>query len=160
MPRRTSEITLAGGMKIFYANRQEVEFLWDEMPGYFRHGIAIRAGDTVFDVGANIGLFSLYASQASHHQATIFAFEPIPSTFEILRRNIERHRLHNIHAFPFGLSLKARTASFAEYPNCTGWCTMYPDDSLAQRELMKRLALANIEAAPLSCAGWAGCPPG
>jgi predicted O-methyltransferase YrrM len=111
MGQTTPEITLAGGLKIFYANRQEVEFLWEEMPAYFRHGIAIRPGDTVLDVGANIGLFSLYASRLSHHQATIFAFEPIPTTFEILQRNIERHRLHNIHAFPFGLSLKAQTAN-------------------------------------------------
>ena len=158
--QRPSQMTLPGGMEIFYANRQEVAFLWEEMPAYFRHGIAIGEGDTLLDVGANIGLFSLYASRASHHKATIFAFEPIPSTFKILQQNIERHQLRNIKAFPVGLSLKAQTATFSTYPHCTGWCTMYPDESSAQRALMKRLALANIEAAPSFLRWLRWLPPG
>lgn len=148
MAQRTAEISLADGKTIFCANRQEVEFLREEMPAYFRHGIAIREGDTVMDVGANIGLFSLYASLLSHGKANILAFEPITTTFEILQRNIQRHQLHNIKSFPVGLSRISHTATFSSYPHCTGWCTMYPDDSAAQRALMKRLALANSESAP------------
>lgn len=31
--------------------------------GYLRHGVAVREGDVVVDVGANVGLFGLYLDQ-------------------------------------------------------------------------------------------------
>ncbi|GJD16597.1 hypothetical protein RIVM261_015530 [Rivularia sp. IAM M-261] len=54
------ETLLPNGMKIFYQNREEVEFLYEEMPLYLQNCIELHEGSTVFDVGANIGLFTLY----------------------------------------------------------------------------------------------------
>ena len=57
---------------------------------YLQHGIEICPGNCVFDVGANIGLFSLFA----HGQAAgvrLHAFEPAPPLFGVLRRNAERY---------------------------------------------------------------------
>ena len=142
------ELTLPNGIKIFYQNKQEVDFLYPEMPLYLQHGITLHEGDTVFDVGANIGLFTLFASQLCNKNVNIYAFEPIPSTFEILQRNIGRFDSDKIKLFPYGLSHNSQTVTFTFYPNCTGWSTIYPDDSQQQRDLMKKLALENLQDAP------------
>ncbi len=43
---------------------------------------------TIFDVGANIGSYSLIANEHLKN-ATIYSFEPVPSTFELLKKNTE-----------------------------------------------------------------------
>lgn len=55
---------------------------------YFRSDFAWRPGMTVFDIGANVGMFSLELLRRCDGDARIFAFEPAPSSFEMLERNI------------------------------------------------------------------------
>lgn len=43
----------------------------------------------IFDVGANVGEYSLLARSQIRH-ARIFAFEPSPQTYEVLRKEIEK----------------------------------------------------------------------
>ena len=47
---------------------------WDDKL-YFREGVSILPGDIVFDVGANIGVFTLCAAKQGAH---IYAYEAIP----------------------------------------------------------------------------------
>jgi FkbM family methyltransferase len=51
----------------------------------------LRNDDVFFDVGANVGSYTLLASGIC--QAQSIAIEPIPSTFEILKNNIELNQL-------------------------------------------------------------------
>ena len=48
---------------------------------------SVRAGDTVFDVGAHFGYFSLLFAHLAGPQGRVIAFEPTPSTFAILKQN-------------------------------------------------------------------------
>lgn len=90
---------------------------------YARHGIRLRPGDVVFDVGANIGLFSLFAHQQCHGDLTLHAFEPIPDTFQLLQRNT--HHIDRVHLHPCGLTAPGRSsAEFAFYPGSSGLSTM------------------------------------
>lgn len=59
--------------------------------------------DTLYDVGANIGLFSLYAALKSPH-STVYAFEPVSHNFSRLCQNILRNRLTNVVAANIALS--------------------------------------------------------
>lgn len=55
-----------------------------------------------WDIGANIGLYSIYASQ-KFNNIEITSFEPIPGNLKILSRNISRNNLQNkikISQFP------------------------------------------------------------
>lgn len=56
---------------------------------------------TVFDVGANVGEWSLHALE-KFPRAELHAFEIVPSTFEQLRRRLPRDPRVNLN--PFGLS--------------------------------------------------------
>lgn len=58
--------------------------------------LALAAGaDTVFDVGAHIGLYALTAA-AMNPGARVFAFEPAPPVFDRLLANVTLSRLPNV----------------------------------------------------------------
>jgi FkbM family methyltransferase len=48
----------------------------------------IQPGDVVFDIGANVGAYSLVVDSASGGRCKVFAFEPSFSTFAQLSRNV------------------------------------------------------------------------
>lgn len=56
--------------------------------------LPIEQNDVVVDVGANIGVFSLYA--ALHTRNTVHAFEPFPANFAGLQQNVQTNRQKNI----------------------------------------------------------------
>lgn len=63
----------------------------------------VAAGEIVWDIGANIGLYTLYA--ASKPGVGVIAFEPSAATFASLVRNIELNRLgHRVQAFCIALA--------------------------------------------------------
>lgn len=49
----------------------------------------VRKGDTVLDLGANIGYFTLMAARAVGVEGKVYSFEPEPKNFEYLKKNIE-----------------------------------------------------------------------
>jgi len=65
----------------------------------------VQPGMTFFDIGANIGLFSLAAGEKLRGQpSAIYAFEPCPSTFAILEKNLVKNELAEVRAFRVALS--------------------------------------------------------
>lgn len=69
----------------------------------------------ILDVGANIGNHSLYFATECKAKK-IYAFEPIPTTFSILKKNIELNHLENIISpFNVGLSSKATSGIIKKY---------------------------------------------
>ena len=117
---------------------------------YLQHGIVIRPGDCVFDVGANIGLFSLFA----HGQATdlrLHAFEPAPPLFEILRRNAQEYfpdaTLHDC-----GIAETSGAAAFTFYLGASQGSTVRPfsidqgADMLEEAAGLQNLSLARDRA--------------
>ena len=48
----------------------------------------LRPGDVFVDVGANIGYFSVLAASVVGDDGAVFAFEPDPDNFRLLRRNV------------------------------------------------------------------------
>jgi FkbM family methyltransferase len=57
---------------------------------------ALRVGQTVVDVGANVGLYSLIAARAVGDEGRVFSFEPDPRTVPFLAENATRNHLKNI----------------------------------------------------------------
>ena len=56
----------------------------------------IKVGSIVVDVGANIGLHTLNMARIVGNTGRVFAFEPDPSNFEILRKNVKINNYQNI----------------------------------------------------------------
>lgn len=63
----------------------------------------IHPGDVVVDVGANVGYFTLIAAQLVGDTGKVWAFEPDPDAFELLRRNVELNGYKNVTLVPKAL---------------------------------------------------------
>jgi FkbM family methyltransferase len=99
-------------------NMAEIRFLHDEIfvgEVYLRGGIVLREGAVVFDVGANIGMFSLFIG-ARCPSAEVYAFEPVPEVFTKLQQNIGERGL-TVRSFNYGLSEREQEISFYYYPD-------------------------------------------
>jgi FkbM family methyltransferase len=63
----------------------------------------LQKGDVFIDVGANIGWHSLNAAQFVGIEGKVWAFEPSPSVFPILEKNIQENQFSQILAFQCGI---------------------------------------------------------
>lgn len=63
------------------------------------------------DVGAHYGFFSILAGRRNP-DLEIHALEPVPESFEVLRRNLELNGLESVHCHPQAASDKSETATF------------------------------------------------
>ena len=63
----------------------------------------LKPGDVVYDVGSNIGLFSVFAAKKVTGQGRVLAFEPNPETCRYLQENIRLNGLDNLSAFQVAL---------------------------------------------------------
>lgn len=116
----------------------ETELMYNEIfanKHYMRGGIAVDSGSIVIDIGANVGMFTMYLLR-NFKGLTIHAVEPVPATYEILKYNVERYgdlgkvQTHNV---AIGAHPDTKT-EIVMYPNMTGNSTMYPETKERQRE--------------------------
>ncbi|MBN2108341.1 MAG: FkbM family methyltransferase [Deltaproteobacteria bacterium] len=78
---------------------------------------------TVFDVGANIGWYSINLA-VSRRNSKIYAFEPIPRTYSYLEKNVGLNGLTNVFPQNFGFSKEAGEVPFYYYPEGSGNASM------------------------------------
>lgn len=67
-------------------------------------GFEVKSGDVVIDIGANIGIFTLFAASQGCDQ--VYAFEPHPDNFEIFSENIRINNLLNVKPYMVGVASK------------------------------------------------------
>ena len=70
---------------------------------------------TVFDIGANFGWYSLIIANR-FPKCKIYAFEPIPTTFSYLKKNVALNKFFNININDFGFSDQEQEIPFYYYP--------------------------------------------
>ncbi|WP_019031057.1 FkbM family methyltransferase [Salinispora arenicola] len=85
---------------------------------YIQHGIALAPGDTVFDVGANIGMSTLFF-HLERPDVTVHAFEPAPTPHAALIANFAG----------FGVKGTATRCALSDHSG-TGIICYYPDSSV------------------------------
>ncbi len=74
--------------------------------------------DTFLDVGACIGDYSIWMAKQGYKCLT---FEPVPTNYEILQKNITLNALEGqVHSFPWGLGTQQETVSFEVRPHNKG----------------------------------------
>ena len=67
------------------------------------NGRNIKKGDTVIDIGAGIGEFSVLASKLVGEHGKVISIEPSPEDFETLLVNLKTNKCHNV--IPLNLAI-------------------------------------------------------
>src|SRR5438874_6633633 len=70
---------------------------------YEQYGAALQPGWTVVDIGAFLGDFAVFAAQRVAG-GRVFAFEPVPSSYRLLRQNLELNRISNVTTYPLAVT--------------------------------------------------------
>lgn len=73
----------------------------------------IEDGDVFFDIGANTGLYTLFAAKRCQ-SAEVVAFEPYPPNIRLLKRDINRNELENIDVREVALSDSEGNVEFSQ----------------------------------------------
>jgi FkbM family methyltransferase len=71
--------------------------------------------EIIFDIGANIGWFSLVCSK-NFPKSKILSFEPIKHNFDFLLENVKLNNFSNIEAFNLGIAEKDDIVDFYFFP--------------------------------------------
>ena len=103
MRKSINEALIFDTVPVYCIQKKEAKYLAKEVPSYLKHGISVSSNDVIFDVGANIGIFSLWLHLMQNQNLNIYAFEPLPPIASVLSLNAERHAAENITVIPFGL---------------------------------------------------------
>jgi len=81
----------------------------------------IRPGDVFYDIGANVGAYSLIAAKATGNAARVFAFEPSASSFHDLSRNVLLNECaESVIPLPFALWSDTRPIAFTASSPASG----------------------------------------
>jgi FkbM family methyltransferase len=136
----------------------------------------VTDGDTIVDVGAHWGYFTLLAASLCGERGRVFAFEPHPRNFSLLTKNVEANGLTNVVPVQKAISNRAGRAklflaritaghSLDSLPpeessggsaakEAIGVDTVALDDFFARSSVEPRLVKMDIEGAePLALAG-------
>jgi FkbM family methyltransferase len=80
----------------------------------------IRKGDVVLDIGANIGYYTLIAARKIGAEGRVYAFEPEPANFELLKKNVKLNNYRNVVLENKAVSNKNGTSKLYIHPTSTG----------------------------------------
>ena len=134
---------LPNSLEVAYLNRNEADAIYREIfedQSYAKYGVTFRDGDCVFDVGANIGLFTLFV-HTKCRAPRVYAFEPLPATFEKLQDNMALYGL-DVNLFDYGLSSESGEIEVTFYPNWSSMSGAYAD--VREDEDVSRTYLNNL----------------
>lgn len=121
---------------------------------------AIDNQNVIVDVGANIGVFSIYAATQAKN-ATVYAFEPVPANYELLVHNISTNGLNDrIRTFKLGVASNSgkRTIylssctlhSLVDEQNQRGIESI---DCISLEDIIKVNGLSKIDLLKINCEG-------
>jgi FkbM family methyltransferase len=76
----------------------------------------LRPGDAFYDLGANVGFFTLIAGRLVGPSGRVYAFEPAPTTAAFLRENVERNGFRHVEVFEHAVAATSGTAELLVAP--------------------------------------------
>lgn len=77
----------------------------------------IKKGDTVMDIGANLGYDSVLSSHLVGEKGHVYSFEPVPRTYNILLENIKNNKCKNVTPFNYAAFNKHTITYITENPS-------------------------------------------
>jgi FkbM family methyltransferase len=85
-----------------------VRGIWEKSVTGFLNKL-IRNGMIVIDIGANVGYYTLFTAEKVGSNGKVFAFEPEPSRYTLLKENIKLNDYQNVVPVQMAVSNKMET---------------------------------------------------
>jgi FkbM family methyltransferase len=85
---------------------------WNELLKRSHFAREVRAGDVVYDIGANVGSYTVLASVLVGSAGRVIAFEPVAENVSYLRSHIRLNALDNVEVFELAVGDRSGTVSF------------------------------------------------
>ena len=115
---------------------RDIQYIYDEIfPGaaYDHPQIKLPEHATIMDVGANVGIYSIWAAR-KYQPRTLLSYEASPTTYECLADNAARHidrAVTNWHCFNLAVSREAgRELTLNQPPWNSGFSTLVDGSKL------------------------------
>ena len=105
-------------------------------------GFEIESDDLVIDIGANIGIFSLYAASQGCNQ--VYAFEPHPDNFAIFLENIRTNNFLNVKPYKVGVASKEENG-FLKVSSMSGHHEVIDPEKKDEVESVLEIRTINLE---------------
>jgi len=91
----------------------------------------LRNGDVCLDIGANIGYFTLLFANYVGNTGKVFSFEPEPSNFKILKKNVSINDHNNVIIENLAVTEKLGTVDLYLSENADGQHRIYPSKAVS-----------------------------
>jgi 31-O-methyltransferase len=114
---------------------------------YLRHGIEVRPGDVVLDVGANVGVAAVFFA-AECHAGLVHSFEPISPLYQLLCENTAHYTACVAHNF--GVADTSRRDVITYYPDAAAMSSLYAsplEDAALVKKCLRNNGVSEEEAA-------------
>jgi FkbM family methyltransferase len=82
-----------------------------------RFSRVVQPGNVVWDVGANVGSWTILAAQLVGESGHVVAVEPLPDNLRFLREHIRINQLRNVHVLQNAVYDRCGTVHFAPAPD-------------------------------------------
>ncbi len=113
------------------------------METYCPKGMEIKDSDIVIDIGANMGVFSIYAALKAKH-GKVYSYEPFKPHFKRLLLNIKLNNLKNIFTFEIGVSGKSGKKDLFISDLSSGMHSLIPNKNSKNKTSIECTTLENI----------------
>lgn len=106
----TVETGTCQGLKLTLPQNAEYVLGTNEVPVQHALHAALGPNAVFYDIGANVGFFSLLAAKAVGPMGAVYAFEPISENVQVLRRNAKLNRFDALSVFEIAVGEKCGTS--------------------------------------------------
>jgi FkbM family methyltransferase len=112
----------------------------------------LEIGSVVFDIGANVGVFSLFLVSHCPSIEKIYAFEPVPETYRKMLKNLSLNNDPK-QVCPYNIGLSDKAGSFSFYlPGASEAASMQPvTDEFYLRESIDGIYTGRQRSRKISC---------
>ena len=108
-----------------------------------------KPGDSVIDIGANVGIYTKILSELVGPDGHVYSIEPFPATFEILCYNVRKLRLDNVEPVNVAISDSKGIVTMALPFNSSGAETHYRASIITNPVEKGKIEAANVQAATI-----------
>jgi FkbM family methyltransferase len=109
----------------------------------------VKPGDSVIDIGANIGVYTKILSELVGPKGHVYSIEPFPATFEILCYNVRKLRLDNVEPVNIAISDSDGIVTMALPYDSSGAETHYRASIIINPVEQAKIETANVQAATI-----------